>query len=560
MSGISSLDQDQFSCPVCLDVLNNPVTTACGHSFCLDCITGCWDQEDQKGTYSCPQCRHSFTLRPVLHKNVMIAAMMEKLKITTVLKSVAAPPAEDVECDFCTGQKHKAVRSCLVCLASYCETHLQPHYESPAFQKHKVVGASRRLQEQICSQHEKLLEVYCRTDQQCICMLCTMDEHRGHHTVRITAERAEKQTQLVWTRRQSQKRIQEREKELQELREAVETHKRSAQAAVQDSDRIFTELISSIERKRSEVTELIRTQEEAAVSRAEGILRRLEQEIAELRRRDAELEQLSHSEDHIHFLQNFQSLSIGPGSTGLSTITVSPLLSFEEVAESVNQLKKEIDELCNKHFRMISNTVREVHIIPLPDPQSREEFLQYSSELTLDSNSAHKHLHLSEGNTAVTCSNDVQSYPDHPDRFDHYLQVLCREIMTGRCYWEVEWSGAGGVYVATSYKSISRKGKGDECAFGRSDQSWRFFCTPSRCTFWHNNKETEISRVSSSSRIGVYVDHRAGTLSFYSVSETMTLLHRVQTTFAQPLYAGFWVGFGSSVNLCQLSKEKTQGC
>ncbi|XP_036452858.1 E3 ubiquitin-protein ligase TRIM47-like [Colossoma macropomum] len=490
-----SVAQDQFSCPVCLEPLKDPVTIPCGHSFCMVCINDCWNQEDQKETYSCPQCRHSFTPRPVVGKNAMLADIMEKMKKARLL---GAPPAhcssghEDVECDFCTGRKRKACSSCLVCLASYCKTHLQPHYESPAFKKHKLVKASRRLQEQICSQHEKLLEVYCRTDKQCICMLCMLDDHKGHDTVSTATERADKQKLLVGTQKKCQERIQEREKELQELRKAVESHKHSAQAAVQDSERIFTELISSIERKRSEVTEMIRAQVKAAVIRAEEILRQLEQEIAELRRRDAELEQLSHSEDHIHFLQSFQSLSEHPGPSDSSPITVTPLLSFEEVTKSVSQLRDRVEELCHREFRKTSNTVKEIQIIPLPEPQSREEFLQYSCELTLDPKTVNNYLCLSEGNTVVTCSEKAQTYPDHPDRFDHYLQVLSRESASGRCYWEVEWSGATGVSVAVAYKTIRRKGKGDECLFGRNDHSWRLFCTPSSFSFRHSKKETEI--------------------------------------------------------------------
>ncbi|XP_017539337.1 tripartite motif-containing protein 16-like [Pygocentrus nattereri] len=549
-----SVAQDQFSCPVCLELLKNPVTIPCGHSFCMVCIHDCWNQEDQKGTYSCPQCRNSFTPRPVVGKNAMLADIVEKMKEARLQ---ADPPAHcssrpedgDVECDFCTGRKRKACSSCLVCLASYCETHLQPHYESPAFKKHKLVGASRRLQEQICSEHEKLLEVYCRTDQQCICMLCMLDDHKGHDTVSTATERADKQKPLVETQKKCRERIQEREKELQQLRKAVESHKRSAQAAVQDSERIFTELIISIERKRSEVSELIRAQEKAAVIRAEGLLWRLEQEIAELRRRDAELEQLSHSEDHIHFLQSFQSLSELPGPSDSFTITVPPLLLFEEVTKTVSQLRDKLEDLCHQRFRKTSNTVKEIQIVPLPEPQSREEFLQYSRGLTLDPTTANNYLRLSEGNTVVTCSEKAHTYPDHPDRFDHYLQVLCRESVTGRCYWEVEWSGATGVSVAVSYKTVRRKGKGDECLFGRGDHSWRLFCTPSSFSFRHRKTETEIRKASSSSRIGVYVDHRAGILSFYSVSDAMVLLHRVQTTFAQPLYAGFVVCSGSEVKM-----------
>uniref|UniRef100_A0A3B1JYX0 B30.2/SPRY domain-containing protein n=1 Tax=Astyanax mexicanus TaxID=7994 RepID=A0A3B1JYX0_ASTMX len=178
----------------------------------------------------------------------------------------------------------------------------------------------------------------------------------------------------------------------------------------------------------------------------------------------------------------------------------------------------------------------------------------YSCQLTLDPNTANKYLLLPERNTVVTCSTTVQPYPDHPDRFDGWTQVLCRESVSGRCYWEVEWRGDGGVGIAVSYKSISRKGGGWECGFGFNNQSWKLFCNSSRYIFRYNNRDTVISGVPVSSRIGVYLDHRAGTLSFYSISDTMTLIHRVQTTFTQPLYAGFRLGSDSSVNLLLSAK------
>ncbi|XP_061112615.1 tripartite motif-containing protein 16-like isoform X1 [Conger conger] len=545
-----SVDQDQFSCSICLDILKDPVTIHCGHSYCMGCIKGCWDQDDHTGVYSCPQCRQTFTPRPVLGRNTMLAEVVEKLKKTGLQ---AAPPAHcyagpgDVACDICTGRKHKAIKSCLVCLASFCETHLQPHYESPAFKKHKLVKATGNLQEKICSNHDKLLEVFCRSDQQCICMLCAMDEHRGHDTVSVVAERTEKQKQLGVTQTKFQQRIQEREKELQDLRQAVQSLKRSAQTAVEDSERIFTELICSIERRRSEVKELIRDQEKAEVSRAEGLLERLEQEIAELRRREAELEQLSHTEDHIHFLQSCQSLCAPPGPGDLPSITVSPNVSFEAVRKSVSELKERLEDVFKAEFKVCGR----VEEVPVLEPQTRQDFLKYGCQLTLDPNTAQRNLRLSEGNREVTCVREIQSYPHHPERFEYWEQVLCREGVSGRCYWEAERSGQW-VSIAVSYKEISRKGGGNDCVMGGNNKSWSLDCSPSSYSFWHNNVDTKIP-VPSSSRIGVYLDHRAGTLSFYSVSDTMTLLHRVQTTFTQPLYPGFRVHYyGSSVKLCDL--------
>ncbi|XP_052387759.1 tripartite motif-containing protein 16 isoform X4 [Carassius gibelio] len=536
-----SLAQDQFSCPICLDLLKDPVAIPCGHSYCMSCITDCWDQDDQKGVYSCPQCRQTFTLRPVLGKNTMLAEVVEKLKMT---KLQAARPAQshsgsgDVECDICTGDKNKAIKSCLVCLESYCQTHFERHEEFHSGKRHKLTDATGQLQEMICPLHDKLLEIFCRTDQQCICYLCMLDKHKNHETVSAAAERTEKQIQLGEMQRKYQERIQERQKELEELKEAVESHKRSAQTAVEDSERIFTELIRSIERSRFEVTQLIRDQEKAEVSRAEGQLEQLEQEIEDLRRRDAELEQLSHTDNHIHFLQSFQSLSVPPASTNSPSITVSFRLSFDDVSKSVSHLKEKLENFCREEIEKIHDKAKYIEIIPTLEYKTRNEFLQYSHQLTLDPNTVNKNLVLSEENRVIEYTRQEQLYPDHPDRFDGFPQVLCRESVCGRCYWEVEWSGWVGISV--SYKNISRKGGGKECEFGCNDQSWSLYCSDSSWSIWHNNGLTKLPVVSSSSRIGVYVDHSAGTLSFYSVSDTMTLIHRVQTTFTQPLYAGFW--------------------
>ncbi|XP_077094726.1 tripartite motif-containing protein 16-like isoform X2 [Siphateles boraxobius] len=406
--------QDEFLCSVCLDLLKDPVAIPCGHSYCKICITGCWDQEDQKRVYSCPQCRQTFSPRPALAKNTMLAEVVEKLK-KTKLPADCYAGAGDVQCDVCTGRKHKAVKSCLVCLESYCQTHFDRHEEYHSRKPHKVTDATGRLQEMICQTHDKLLEVFCRTDQQFICVLCTMYEHKNHDTVSAAAQRqrTEKQKQLKETQRSFQQRIQQREKDLQQLREAVESHKRSAHTAVEDSERIFTELIRSIERSRSEATQRIRDQEKTAVSRAEERLERLEQEINDLRRRDAELEQLSHTQDHIHFLQSFQSLSAPPESTDVNNNPFSSLSSFVGVRESVRQLRDKLEDFCKE--KKISDRVTFSNIVP----RTRNDFLQYSHQLNLDLNTVNKYIRLSERNRVITVTYPkLQSYPDHPDRFD----------------------------------------------------------------------------------------------------------------------------------------------
>ncbi|MGH0123482.1 UNVERIFIED_CONTAM: hypothetical protein FKN15_022707 [Acipenser sinensis] len=182
-----------------------------------------------------------------------------------------------------------------------------------------------------------------------------------------------------------------------------------------------------------------------------------------------------------------------------------------------------------------------------------EEERTDSCQLTLDPNTAHRQLCLSEGNRKVTLRGETQRYPHHPERFDVYAQVLCREGLSGtRCYWEIEWSG-GWAYIGVTYKGISRKGGDRSCRLGFNDKSWSLRCSDSSYTARHNNNHTAIT-APRSPRIRVYLDFNAGTLSFYGISDTMTLLHRFQTTFTEPLYPGFGLHYSdSSVTICQLN-------
>ncbi|XP_014890814.1 tripartite motif-containing protein 16-like [Poecilia latipinna] len=525
----AQMNQDPFSCSICLDLPKDPVTIPCGHSYCMNCITTHWDEEEKSNR--CPQCEQTFSPRPVLEKNTMLAALVEQLKKTGLQAAPAdhryAGP-EDVACDFCTGRKLKAIKSCLVCLVSYCEKHLQPHYEVAPLKKHRLVEPSKNLQENICS----------------------VDEHKGHDTVSAAAERTERQRELEERRGNIQQRIQDREKDVKLLQQEVEAINHSADKTVEDSEKIFTELIRLLQKRSSDVKQQIRSQQETEVSRVKDVQEKLEQEITELKRKDAELEQLSHTEDHNQFLLNYPSLPALSESTHSSSINIRPLRHFEDVTAAVSELIDELQDVLRDSWTNISLKITKVDVLlSEPEPKTRAEFLKYSCEITLDPNTAHSYLKLSEGNRKVTALDQPQSYPSHPDRFTSWWQVLSRESLTGRRYWEVEWRGRG-AYIAAACKNISRAG--NECGFGRNDKSWALDCHQNSFTFWFNNTATSIS-VPQSSRVGVYLDHEAGILSFHSISESMTLLHRVQTSFTEPLHAGVWLYIcGSSAEFSKL--------
>ncbi|XP_063741500.1 tripartite motif-containing protein 16-like [Eleginops maclovinus] len=551
------LDRETFSCSICLDILKDPVTTSCGHNYCMDCIKPHWDKEEEEEVYSCPQCRQSFTLRPVLLKNTMLAALVEELKKT----GTPATPAdhcyagpEDVACDVCTGRKLRASKSCLVCLISYCEQHLQPHYESPAFEKHKLVEPSKKLQENICSRHDEVMKLFCRTDQQCICSLCSVEEHKGHETVSAAAERTERQRELKGSRQNFQQRIHSSRKVMKQLQQEVDGINCSANKAVKDSEKIFTELIHFIQKKSSDVKQQVRAQQEIEVSRVREFQEKLEQEISELKKKDAELGLLQKTDDPTKFLQKYSSLSPLRESWELPSLKIRPLQYFEDVTTAVSEVRDKLQEVLMEKWPKILRTVTEVDAFLSQQLRTREEFLQYARQITLDPNTANLGLmYFSERYRKVTTSTieALFSFPSH-NRFNGLHQVLSRESLTGRCYWEVEFDALD-CTVAVAYKDMKRCDASRDCAFGFNEKSWALYCQIYRYEFRHDDVHTLIPG-KTSCKVGVFLDHKAGVLSFYDVGETMKFIHRVQTTFTQPLYAGLALHFSSGDNatLCEL--------
>ncbi|XP_073780143.1 E3 ubiquitin/ISG15 ligase TRIM25-like isoform X2 [Danio rerio] len=511
-----SQQKDQFSCSVCLDPLKQPVTIPCGHSYCMSCITDCWSLKEQGPPYRCPQCREIFRQKPLLKKNTLIAEMMETLQ-----KTALQTPAAAVDCDVCTTEKNRAVKSCLQCWASFCQTHLQLHYKSPAFMNHKLVEASRH----ICPNHKKPQDIYCQDDHQCICYLCMIDSHKGHRVVSVEAELINKKNKLKEMKLKCQTLIKERQRGWQELSIAMKLFKSSADEAVEKMEKVFTELICSLEKKRSEIKEQIRAQEKTETDRAEQLHQHLHQELTQLRKTQAEIDKLLTTEDQIHCLKSCESVCVLPTFEDVPSFTSHTHLSFKDL--SFSAFREALEDACQQQT----------------DAISREDFCQ----IHLDRNTAHKNLKVTEDNKKVSCSDKDQKYPDHPERFDGYCHVLCREGLTGRCYWEVECSGKYWA-VAVCYRGISRKGVSDDCKLGFNKISWRLGYYLQNFSFIHGKAHV---RLPPASRIGVYLDHKAGMLSFYSVSDTMTLLHRVQTTFTEPLYPAFYSGSGSSVKIIE---------
>ncbi|KAK0152424.1 E3 ubiquitin/ISG15 ligase TRIM25 [Merluccius polli] len=519
-SAITSWSEDNFSCSICLDVFNRPVTTPCGHNFCRTCITKFWDDQVQ---YKCPVCNELFHTRPDLRVNTLLSEMVDQFRRSVRVKEQPSVEPGEVPCDVCTGTQLKAVKSCLVCLASYCHTHLEQHETFTRMKKHRLVEPMDRLEDRMCKKHERLLELFCQTDQVCVCQFCTDSDHKSHPVVPLEEEYEVKTVQLGKIESEVQQMIQERKQKIQEINDTVDRSKADADREIADGEKVLTALISCVEKQRDDFNQTVKEKLKSTEKQAEDLIKELEQEIEDLTNRSSEVKQLTHTEDHLHFLQTFTSLKNPPPTRDWTTVEVRPPSYVGTLRRSLDQL----EETLNMEMKKV--------------PFLRSSLKKYACGLTLDPNTAHRLLSLSEDLREVK-------------------RVLCREGLTGRCYWEVEWRGP--VVIGVTYRGITRRGGGKDSGLGMNNKSWRLYCHDDGYSAWHNGSRTDIRLPPPvPTRVGVCVDRPAGSLSFYRVSpgvggssHTLTLIHTFSTTFTQEvLLPGFgFYGSGSSVSLCGL--------
>ncbi|XP_067267659.1 E3 ubiquitin-protein ligase TRIM39-like [Chanodichthys erythropterus] len=508
MSSSSGPLTEELQCSICLDVFTDPVSTPCGHNFCKTCLNKCWDNSQ---TCNCPYCKETFKIRPDLKINTTLRELVDHYKKKSPEKKL------EVLCDFCEERKQKALKSCLVCQSSYCETHLYPHLKVAGLKKHKLINPVRNLEDYICQKHERPLELFCRDDQTCVCPMCAVKDHKNHNTVPIEEESEEKKTQLMKTQKDVQQMIQDRIKKIQEVKHSAEVRKRNTEKEKAARVELFTDLIRSIERCQTELLEMMEEQQKAAEKQEEELIEELEQEITELKMRNTELEQLSHTEDHLHLLQIYSSLCSSRNTRNWSEISVKTDESQETLRRALTQLQDTLQEK-----------------LTLTDLKRMQ---QYEVDVTLDPDTAHPNLILSDDRKQVRCGDKRQKLPDNPERFDRYSNVLGKEgFSSGRFYFEVQVKEKTDWTLGVASEFIDRKG---EITLRPSDGFWTVVL--------RNGNEYEAFADSLVSlcvrvkpqRVGVFVDYEEGLVSFYNVESSSHIYSYTGQSFTGKLYPFF---------------------
>ncbi|KAM4561364.1 putative G-protein coupled receptor 156 [Fundulus diaphanus] len=344
----SVLSKEQLLCPICLDVFNQPVSTPCGHNFCRDCIQRYWQSISVP---QCPMCKHKLFKRPDLKVNTFISEVAAQFKEHVEMKYEdelsrmdQASHTGDVSCDVCVGKRVKALKSCLDCLASFCQTHLEPHHVLGTLKKHTLINPMMNMRDRLCKKHESLLNLFCHTDQMYVCQVCVGEDHEAHRTVPIERESRDKRAQIGRMNVEVQEGIHGRLQKMCDVGQAVQLSKRNSEKEVEESLHVFNKLLQVVKTGQAEVVEAISAKQRCVSSRASGVITELEQEIDQLTNRSTGLDLLSQTNDDLYLLHSFPAFSAKPSTKDWSEIWVQSAVYVGTVRRALRRTACQLEE------------------------------------------------------------------------------------------------------------------------------------------------------------------------------------------------------------------------
>ncbi|CAN0112329.1 unnamed protein product [Lampetra fluviatilis] len=506
----------ELSCPICLGTFDCPSTLSCGHSFCLRCLDGAWERAS---SFSCPQCRAAFPERPQLKRNVALANLVEQLRVGERIAGV-------VFCDGCDDRTTPAVKTCLRCEISFCESHLKPHLKNPKLMDHVLVAPIVSLEKRRCQQHGDPFRFFCKQDESLICTVCTIAGHHRGHDVNTLEDVHKIRKSGVGEETRA---VEEKRREAEASVGRMEATRKAVQdSMVQTKARIsgeFTRMRATLDEDERAALDHVDMKGRELLSQIEENISHYQREISELQAAATRLRTLQEERDSLTFLQVHLKETYRRDTQKGSP----PSSPSEEDIASISALQGAVVNLLA---------------------------FMYGRSPTLDPNSANNFLQISSDLRTVTLTTVSQRRPDHPHRFDWWLQALCSEsFSSGQHYWEVDVGDAGWSEVGVTYGTIALKGRGDECSLGGNNSSWVLYKDDNSCSVIHGGVATSVPVRDLPRRVGCHVHWEAGLLSFYS-ADSMELLYSIHHSFSQPLYPALWVGGdgGDSVRILDLSR------
>eukprot|EP00079_Xenopus_tropicalis_P013244 XP_002941375.4 PREDICTED: E3 ubiquitin/ISG15 ligase TRIM25-like [Xenopus tropicalis] len=537
ISAMAAADlRDELSCSICLSIYTDPVSLPCGHNFCRGCIGRTWDTQEETflENPSCPECRQRFKRRPELATAWKLRGMVERFCWTGT-----EPGETGIFCTYCLLSPVPAAKSCLLCEASLCDTHLRGHCQSA---EHVLTEPTASFMGRKCSVHHKVLEYHCCEDSACICASCCLaGGHRGHR-VELLSEASEKKKEKL--RKVLEKLSPEREETERGAQRLQERRREVAEVAAGETERVtalfrgIREELEALEKRL--LSDISRQREELCLQLTE-LIQQLEIKKDELSRKIRHIEELCNMADPLTVLQE-QWESHGAAFFGA------------EGADNEGREREDTEKADNEGRE---EGIKDPAVGDLDVGRISETLLtglagivtgvtgripgQGATELVLDINMAGNHVSVSGDGKSASYSHTDQRRPKTPKRFQVSQALSTRRFPSGRHYWEVEGSESGGWGVGVAYPSIERRG--DQSWIGSNNKSWGLYRWGNNYTVRHDRKDTQLPHVPSCRRIRISLDYKAGLLSFYELSEPIRHLHTFTASFTEPLHAAFWVGW-----------------
>uniref|UniRef100_A0A3B3YFT2 Uncharacterized protein n=2 Tax=Poecilia mexicana TaxID=48701 RepID=A0A3B3YFT2_9TELE len=517
-----------LKCPICMETFTDPVTTSCGHSFCMRCLE--LSIASFQVDYACPLCKKHLRKAPKV--NNVLRDIVQEVKNT--LSQTFTGAAGEVPCDACTVPKKKAEKSCLVCVASFCSTHLENHYSAKRLKGHKLVEAVENLDTRACPTHGCPLELYCRKRQTCICARCLDGDHGK--VVSAEEEWQEKKDQIENTKAQLQERIMTRKAKIDEINEALRSCKEDVGKEWWDIDALFTAVLDVVKAAKAEALNPLEDKLQLLNKESTNLKDELEDEINKLETTISKLDDISALEDHILFLQMYPSLSVQDVMKDRTYIELDTTLSFGSMRETATTMIENIQQQLEK-----------LATIELA------RFTKFEVDVRLDPDTAHQRLVVSDDRSKVRDEGENQEVADSPKRYDVLGSVLgLNTLATGKSYWEVEVGSTNGWDLGVARGSANRRGRP---ALNPDNGYWvlvhfeesdvpKPFTTYAVMTA----PPVSLSFKDQPKKVGVFVDYEEGIVSFYDVMARSHIYSFSKCSFQDELHPFFSLHMKNEIN------------
>uniref|UniRef100_A0A8C5FFH5 E3 ubiquitin-protein ligase TRIM21-like n=1 Tax=Gadus morhua TaxID=8049 RepID=A0A8C5FFH5_GADMO len=512
-SGLSLPVERHLSCPICNDLFLDPVTTCCGHSFCKACLNCNAIYSDN----SCPTCKQHLSRIPEV--NVVLEGLLQdlhqaRLEARGQMAEESAGRPREVVCDVCIGPgARKALKSCLVCLVSYCRAHLEVHNSRDRLRGHRMVPPVENLDDRACREHGRPLELYCRDSDRCICVLCVEE---GREVVSVETEWEEKRGQLIYLEGEFQGGIVRRKNKLKEMRSSLKVSQDHLRSESTDIDGILSSLISHVENAKRHALLPMDERSQAVERQAKEMTEQLNNEIGELRKNISDLRRISDTEDHIDFLQNYPSTKVLEEENILTEIALDASTSFGTFRSIIKNL---MDEILDK--------------LELLTPIELQRIVKFAVDVKLDPSTAHPRLIVSGDEKEVQDGGGIQVVPRGAQRFDLYSCVLGRNRLTsGKAYWQVEVGDKLGWDLGVTTVTSQRKGK---LVFKPDTNYWVIAHYDGDGYAAMTALPKKLALKAKPKMVGVFLDYEEGLVSFYDLTSSLHIFSFTACVFSGEL-------------------------